>query len=282
MLQEFKDAWAELTSPGAQFEMKEITVRGVPIRVFESAPPSMRFVWELARGYGDRDYVVYEDERYTYAEADAIVRSLAHRLSTVHGVERGDRVALAMRNYPEWVFGYWAIVSLGAACVGMNAWWTAEEMAYGLKDSGPKVLIADSERVERVLPLLDELCASAPMHLMTVRYDGDLPADTSRWEDVVDPATAPEGLPAAEIDPDDDACIFYTSGTTGFPKGAQLTHRGSVHNLLDLAFMASVAGLAAQKAAGGRTSSWRRPRCSTSPPTIACCTRPRFPGRASC
>jgi acyl-CoA synthetase (AMP-forming)/AMP-acid ligase II len=248
MLQEYKDAWVELTSPGAQFGMKEITVRGVPIRVFESAPPSMRFVWELARGYGDRDYVVYEDERYTYAEADAIVRSLADRLSTVHGVGRGDRVALAMRNYPEWVFGYWAIVSLGAACVGINAWWTSEELAYGLKDSAPKVLIADTERVERVLPLLDELRESGPLHLMTVRYDGDLPSDASRWEDVVDPATAPDDLPAAGIDPDDDACIFYTSGTTGFPKGAQLTHRGSVHNLLDLAFMASVAGLAAKKA----------------------------------
>ena len=248
MIEEYKAAWDELTAPGAQFAMKEIEVRGVPMRVFESAPPSMRSVWELATAYGDRDYVVFEDERLTYAEVDALVRALAHRLRDVHDVQAGDRVALAMRNYPEWVIGYWAIVSLGAACVGMNAWWTTEEMKYGLADSEPKVLIADGERVERVLPILDELRADHPLHLIAVRYDGELPEGADRWDDVIDPSNAPEGLPEADIDPDDDACIFYTSGTTGFPKGAQLTHRGSVHNLLDLAFMTGVAGLAAAKA----------------------------------
>ncbi len=248
MIEEYQAAWDELTAPGAQFAMSEITVRGVPIRVFDSAPPSMRSVWELARGYGDRDYVVFEDERHTYAEADAIVRALAHHLRQVHGVGPGDRVAIAMRNYPEWVFAYWAIVSIGAAVVGMNAWWTSDEMEYGLSDSAPLVLIADAERVERVLPVLDRLRETAPLHLLTVRFDGDLPDGASRWEDVIDPASAPDGLPEAEIDPDDDACIFYTSGTTGFPKGAQLTHRGSVHNLLHIGFMAAVAALAAAKA----------------------------------
>jgi acyl-CoA synthetase (AMP-forming)/AMP-acid ligase II len=157
-------------------------------------------------------------------------------------------VAIAMRNYPEWVFSYWAIVSIGAACVGMNAWWTTDEMKYGLADSAPKVVIADSERVERILPMLDELRTTNPLHVITVRYDGDLPADASRWDDVVHPESAPAGLPDAAIDPDDDACIFYTSGTTGFPKGAQLTHRGSVHNLMHIIFMTTTAGLAAAKA----------------------------------
>jgi long-chain acyl-CoA synthetase len=248
MIEQFKEAWDELTAPGAQFATTTIEIRGVPIKVFESALPSMRTVWEMARGYGDRDYVVYEDERYTFAEADAIIRALAARLVDVHGVQPGDRVALAMRNYPEWVFGYWAVISIGAAVVGMNAWWTTEEMQYGLSDSKPKVLIADGERVERVLPVLDALRADAPLALMTVRYDGELPEGAERWEDVIDPAAAPAELPNVAIDPDDDACIFYTSGTTGFPKGAQLTHRGSVHNLLNIVFMTTVAGLASAKA----------------------------------
>jgi long-chain acyl-CoA synthetase len=248
MIEEYKEAWDELTAPGAQFATTTIEVRGVPIKVFESALPSMRSVWEMARGYGDRDYVVYEDERYTFAESDAIIRALAARLVDVHGVQPGDRVALAMRNYPEWVFGYWAVISIGAAVVGMNAWWTTEEMQYGLSDSKPKVLIADGERVERVLPVLDALRAESPMVLMTVRYDGELPDGAERWEDVIDPAAAPAELPDVAIDPDDDACIFYTSGTTGFPKGAQLTHRGSVHNLLNIVFMTTVAGLASAKA----------------------------------
>jgi long-chain acyl-CoA synthetase len=248
MIEQYQQAWDELTAPGAQFATTEIEVRGVPIKVFESALPSMRTVWELARGYGDRDYVVYEDEHYTFAESDAIIRALAARLVEVHDVQPGDRVALAMRNYPEWVFGYWAVISIGAAVVGMNAWWTTEEMQYGLSDSKPKVLIADGERVERVLSVLDALRADAPLTLVTVRYDGDLPDGAERWEDVIDPANAPAELPSVDIDPDDDACIFYTSGTTGFPKGAQLTHRGSVHNLLNIVFMTTVAGLAAAKA----------------------------------
>ena len=248
MIEQYTEAWDELTAPGAQFATTQIEVRGMPIKVFESALPSMRTVWEMARGYGDRDYIVYEDERYTFAQSDAIIRALAARLVDVHGVQSGDRVALAMRNYPEWVFGYWAVISIGAAAVGMNAWWTTEEMRYGLSDSRPKVLIADGERVERVLPVLDELRADMPMALITVRYDGDLPVIAERWEDVIDPAAAPSELPTVEIDPDDDACIFYTSGTTGFPKGAQLTHRGSVHNLLNIVFMTTVAGLAAAKA----------------------------------
>lgn len=258
MLMEFQEAWEELTAPGAQFAMKEIEVRGIPMRIFESAPPSMRFVWELAGGYADRDYVVFEDERFTYAEADATIKSLAHHLREEHGVGSGDRVAVAMRNYPEWVFSYWAIISLGAACVGMNAWWTSDEMKYGLADSNPKVLIADSERIERVGPVLDELRETNPLSVIAVRtpMDGnvELPDGAVRWEDVVDPSAAPATLPEADIDPDDDACIFYTSGTTGAPKGAQLTHRGSIHNLLNLAFMTGVAGLAGAKGAAAAGS----------------------------
>jgi acyl-CoA synthetase (AMP-forming)/AMP-acid ligase II len=153
-----------------------------------------------------------------------------------------------MRNYPEWVVGYWATVSIGAAVVGMNAWWTPVEMEYGLTDSRPKVLIADGERLERVLPVLDSVREGGPMHVITVRTDAPLPTDASRWADVVDGVNAPATLPATDIDPDDDACIFYTSGTTGFPKGAQLTHRGSVHNIMNLAFMSTATTLAEAKA----------------------------------
>ncbi len=243
-----RQAWDELTAPGAGFAMSEITVRGIPMRVFDSAPPTMRTVWELASLHGDKDYLVYEDERYTYAEVAAQVRALAHLLHETHGVGRGDRVALAMRNFPEWVVGYWAIVSIGAAVVGMNAWWTSSEMEYGLSDSRPKVLIADDERLERVLPVLDGLRKEAPMHIIALRTDRELPDDASRWSDVVDPAAAPEALPEVDIDPDDDATIFYTSGTTGFPKGAQLTHRGSVHNMLHVVFWNLVATTAEAKA----------------------------------
>ncbi|MET0458537.1 MAG: class I adenylate-forming enzyme family protein [Ilumatobacteraceae bacterium] len=248
MIDHLRAAWDEMTAPGAPFAMAETTVRDIPMRVFEQAPPNMRVLWETTAPFAESTYVVYEDERYTYAEIDARVRALAHHLRDVHGVGAGDRVALAMRNYPEWVIGYWATTVIGAAVVGMNAWWTSSEMEYGLNDSRPKVLIADDERMERALPLLEGLRKGGPLHVMSVRSDRQLPEDSSRWEDVIDPANAPAGLPDADIHPDDDVTIFYTSGTTGFPKGAQLTHRGSVHNIMHLLFWALTTAAADAKA----------------------------------
>ena len=230
------------------FATTEIVVRGVPMKVFVAAPPTLRELWQMTAAHADKTYIVYEDERLTYGEVHARVRSLAHYLQSSCSVGSGDRVAIAMRNYPEWVIAYWATVSIGAAVVGMNAWWTSTEMEFGLTDSRPKVLIADDERLERALPVLDGLRAVAPFHLIAVRSDHALPIDATSWDDVVVPGDAPPDLPTAEIDPDDDACIFYTSGTTGFPKGAQLTHRGSIHNIFNIAYMTTAIAMAEAKA----------------------------------
>ena len=146
------------------------------------------------------------------------------------------------------------MISLGAAVVGMNAWWTGPEMEYALADSAPKVLIADDERLERVLPHLDSIRSQGPLHVIAVRSGCELPRDASLWTDVVDAGSAPATLPAVDIDPDDDALVFYTSGTTGFPKGAQLTHRGSVHNVLHLVFWAMVSAMADARAAAAGES----------------------------
>ena len=249
MFAHYHAAREELTAPGSRFAVIEIEVRGAPCKVFAAAAANMRALWESTAVHADKTYLVYEDERYTYANTAAQVRSLAHLLVDTHGVGSGDRVAIAMRNYPEWVVAYWATVSVGAAVVGMNAWWTPTEMEFGLLDSAPTVLIADDERLDRVLPVLDNVRANHPMHIISVRSSQTLPDNSSRWTDVVRPDQAPATLPDATIDPDDDVCIFYTSGTTGFPKGAQLTHRGSVHNAMHMGFMSAAAALGASKAA---------------------------------
>ncbi len=248
MIEHLRAARAELQAEGAQFALSKATVLGHEMTVFTSAPPSMRFVWELATGYGDASYVVFEDESYTYNEINEQVKALAHHLRDEHGVGSGDRVAISMRNYPEWVVGYWAVLATGAAVVGMNAWWTGPEMVYGLTDSAPKVLICDTERLDRVAPELDGLRSNGPLAVIAVRHEGELPDGAQHWADVIDGQGAHDGLPDADIDPDDDACIFYTSGTTGFPKGAQLTHRGCVSNLMNLAFMTTAIALAEAKA----------------------------------
>ncbi len=250
VIEHFKEAWDELLAPGSGFATVEEEIRGVKMQVFSQAPPNMRVLWELATLHGDKTYIVFEDESYSYAEIASRVSALAHHLRDAHEVGPGDRVAVAMRNYPEWIISYWAILSVGAAMVGMNAWWTGPEMEFGLTDSAPKVLIADRERMERIIPHLEIIREKTPMVLIGVRIpdeDAVIPDGMLRWEDVVDPEQAKAGLPEANIDPDDDVTIFYTSGTTGFPKGAQITHRGSVHNLYHLAFLNMAIGMAEAK-----------------------------------
>jgi long-chain acyl-CoA synthetase len=161
---------------------------------------------------------VYEDERWSFAETMRHVDALGALLVERYGIRPGDRVAIAMRNYPEWIVSFAAITSIGAISVSMNAWWTEEEMRYGLEDCGARVVIADPERARICARTADE----HGIRLLVVRGDGELPEGADRWEEVL-PLGAP--LPDVEIDPDMDATILYTSGTTGFPKGAVSTHR---------------------------------------------------------
>ncbi|MCB0977298.1 MAG: acyl--CoA ligase [Acidimicrobiales bacterium] len=251
-------------------------VLGRTMRVFDSAPPSMRSFWEMAELHGDKPYLVFEDEHYTYAQVAASVRSLAHHLRDVHGVGSGDRVAIGMRNYPEWVITHWATLSIGAAAVGLNAWWTTPELLHGLSDSRPKVLVVDGERLERVVPILDELRDTAPLAVIAARTNIELPDGAVAWDDVVDGATAPPQLPAADIAPDDDALIFYTSGTTGTPKGAQITHRGSVHNVLHLVYWTMLTVVAGAKDAAATEAA--SDADGPTPPADAAPSQPVFMG----
>jgi len=238
---ELNRAWGELTAPGAPFEIVTQEVQGAPIRTFKNAPPNVRFLWLSTAQFAERDYLVYGDERITYGEAHRQVASIANWLMS-RGVQPGDRVAIAMRNYPEWMLIYWACACIGVAAVGMNAWWTPAEMAYGMTDSAPKVLIADAERIAR---LAEQPGMLGDALLVAVRAEA--PAGAGPRSEVIAHGGA---LPDVAIDPDDDLCIFYTSGTTGFPKGAQLTHRSCVSNLMNMMFAGQASTLATQRATG--------------------------------
>ncbi len=242
MYKELEETWAEMTAPGQMFEITEIEVGGNKVKAWSQAPGSLRDVWLMTAGHGEADYLVYQDERWTYTEAHDEVARIANWLQA-NGIGQYDRVAINMRNYPEWMLAYWAIVSIGAVAVGLNAWWVAEEMAYGLKDSAPKALICDRERLERFEGIRDQF---PDMLVLAVRVE-EVPAWARLWAEVM---TAGPTLPEVSIDTDDDACIFYTSGTTGFPKGAQLTHRGCTNNLFSLIFINMCQASAAAKVKG--------------------------------
>ncbi|MFT6958575.1 MAG: long-chain acyl-CoA synthetase [Halieaceae bacterium] len=243
MYTELTQVWEELTSPGQMFEIVTEQVRGAPVKCFAQAPGSLRDFWLSTAGHGDKDYLVYQQERCSYTQAHEYTASIANWLD-LQGVGHGDRVAIAMRNYPEWMLAYWAVVSMGAVVVGMNAWWVPHEMSYALEDSAPKVLICDRERMLR----FEEIRTDFPDILVTVvRLAEEVPEWAVDWTEVIN---APAQLPEGEIDRDDDVCIFYTSGTTGRPKGAQLTHRGCIANIMNVAFMNTVQPQAVARANG--------------------------------
>ncbi len=226
ILQETIDA---MTAPGQMFALSEVEVAGQSVKAWAMASGSLRDMWLNSAAYSDADYLVYEDERWTYAQAHAQVASVASWL-VANGIGQHDRVAIALRNYPEWMLAYWAVICIGAVPVGLNAWWVTDEMRYGLKDSASKLLICDRERLQQFSEIRDDFAA---LSVVTVRVD-DVPSWASPWSNLL---AAEPVLPQVAIDPEDDACIFYTSGTTGTPKGAQLTHRGCVNNLFSLMFI---------------------------------------------
>jgi long-chain acyl-CoA synthetase len=234
----YDEAVATVTAPGARYEIVETEIDGRPLRVFKATPRSMRHLFAAARTYGDATFLVYENERWSFERVMNHVDALGAALVARYGVGKGDRVAIAMRNYPEWIVSYAAVTSIGAVAVPLNAWWTTDEMDYGLRQSEARVIIADRERIERLGPV----GGRPDLHVVGVRMPAGSGAELAahdRYEDVVDP-DAGITLPDIAIDLEDDATILYTSGTTGAPKGAVSTHRAVLSALLSYGCRAAV------------------------------------------
>src|SRR5580698_1577506 len=146
-----------LTAPGQMFEIDEIEIRGVLTRVWKNCPQSLKVILDMSRGYGERDFLVYEDERTTFERHYRIAASIARALESRFGITKGDRVSIAMRNLPEWAMAFWAIAGAGGVAVPLNAWWSGPELHYGLLDSGTSVAFVDSERLVRLRQYLPDL-----------------------------------------------------------------------------------------------------------------------------
>jgi steroid-24-oyl-CoA synthetase len=227
------EAVAALTAPGAPFEIEDKIIRGIRTRVWKNAPASLRAVLEASAAHGDLPFLVYEDERLTFAEHYRRVAALAHLFVKRFGVEKGDRVAIAMRNFPEWSVTFWAAAAVGAIVVPLNAWMTGDELDYCLADCGAKLLVADDERARRLLPHLPKLNLDP---ILVTRAAGPLAPPLLDFASVITEAPDHPALPSVAIDPEDDATIFYTSGTTGKPKGALGTHRNICTNITSIGF----------------------------------------------
>ncbi|WP_296600583.1 class I adenylate-forming enzyme family protein [Phenylobacterium sp.] len=223
-----QQAHAILGQPGLPTEIVEETIRGVKVKTWKNQPPTLRAVAEMSKLHGDKVFLVYEDERVTFDAFHRAVAKFARELQA-QGVEKGDRVAVIMRNLPEWVVAFYAAASLGAIVTPLNAWWTGPELEYGLTDSGTKVAVMDAERYSRLsehfhnCPDLKRVYVSREVDEIAHPYVTKLEevlGGANTWASLPDDA-----LPDVEVHTDDDATIFYTSGTTGRPKGALATNR---------------------------------------------------------
>lgn len=223
---------AKITAPEAFFELEDISLDGRIYKTFKHAPKTLIEVLNNSRGHGAIDFMVYEGRRYSFDRFYAEVDAMAAVLQSRYGIVKGDRVAIAMRNNPEWAISYAAITYVGAIVVPINSWGKTEELQYAVTDSRAKLLVADVSR----LKLLDSVFDQLNIEAIVVDTDGPVATtNVTRFEDVLSegegkPYQIPEQLP------EDSCVILYTSGSTGFPKGVVQRHIGVCQALMNMMF----------------------------------------------
>ncbi len=222
-------AIAQITAPGGPLSVGKVTVRGVELPAFVNAPTNLRDLTAMFMpSHADKELLVYQGERLTFGQVRAEATRVAAMLQHRYGIAKGDRVAIAMRNYPEWIALFLGASMLGAVVVPMNAWWQTDELAYGLRDSGTRLALVDEERLRRIAAI-----PGLAIPLVAVRTSHAVAAElgATTLDDALAESPA-EPWYLAELYGEDDATIMYTSGSTGAPKGAVSTHRAIVSGTL--------------------------------------------------
>ncbi len=232
------DANAAIAAPGTPLAVAEGEINGIRMRYYPEAPPTLRFLLEASQLHGDKTFLVFENERVSFAAHFLAAARFAKVLKDDFNVQKGDRVAIIMRNYPQWSVAFFAALSIGAIATPMNSWWTGEELEYGLQTAGVKVAVVDPQIFERVR---DHMSALPDLEAVIIARETEEERNNPRVHSLEAligepgdwPSLSNDGLPDVELGPDDDATIMFTSGTTGKPKGALATHRAVISNFLN-------------------------------------------------
>ena len=231
---EIEAAFEALTAPGMPFEVITKTVDGVEYQGIARQPANMAQLFMLCLQYGEADFLVLGDQRYSFAETYSAAAMIAHALIDRYKIKKGDRVGIAAKNSIEWLIAAMAVMASGAILVPFNAWWRRPELAYGIKDTQPDVIFADASRLARFEGLPE---AARITFIGLEMKEAKSPAEAV-FGDLVEKGV-PTAMPAVEIERRDDVLILYTSGSTGHPKGAVSTHGSLVSAIMALAAFAA-------------------------------------------
>jgi len=220
----------QLTAPGAPFEIEERVIDGVAFKAYRHCAPDLRTLMAAGRQHGDRLFVQYPGVSLSYTQFWQQVDALATALQGHYKIGQGSSVAIAMRNRPEWLVAFTAIIQIGAVVVPLNSWGKGEELVQGLTDSDALLLIADAQRLAHVRQ------AGNPLPAIVVEPEGACDDNSTEWQHIM--ATfngqAPEERPIAPTDP---AILLFTSGTSGRPKGALFNHFNCCQSLMNVEFI---------------------------------------------
>ena len=224
----FNEITNELTQKGQIFETREYKNNfGIITNEYASFPDSLRKYFDFALMHGDKEFLVFEEERFTFAEAFKIAAKFGNALINT-GIKKGDKVSICMQNNPEFMFAYMGIVGIGAVCVPLNSWWVPNEVIYGIEHSQSRLLLADQKRLQGLESInITKIISSYTPDENFTNFKEFIKNESDEW-------------PEVEISRDDDATIYYTSGSTGRPKGVLSTQRGLISSMFSWAFMASV------------------------------------------
>jgi long-chain acyl-CoA synthetase len=236
-LEKLKNIVATHKAPDAPLATHSEVIGGIEYEVFSKVPSNLNKLYELGLAAGEKAFLVYNDERLTFYETLALSRRLARTLLESYDIKLGDRVAICARNSPEWCLSYMATTMLGAVIVPMNSWWKGPELEYGLNDSSSKLLFIDPDRLVLLEPHLDNVDVELVI-IRPTQDGGSNPEFHSLIEGVL-PLTNEE-IEALNVQPESNASIMYTSGSTGMPKGVLSTHRNIINALYTWCFVKEI------------------------------------------
>ena len=233
-LRRLKQIVSEHKKTGAPLATHLEVVNGCEMEVFSNVPRNLGSVYQSVLDTADHDFLVYQDERFTFGQALDLAEKLAKILVRSYAINAGDRIAICSRNNPQWCIAFMAITLAGAIAVPMNAWWTGAELHYGLQNSGARLLFADQERLDRLNPYI------ASLTLEVIAFKPDSSVAFTAFHDLLGRKNNYDGAALPDVNAEDAATIIYTSGSTGHPKGVLSTHRAIIHALYTWLFVKEI------------------------------------------